>query len=432
MSVMKINTSSNKKLTVENVIIIGGGPAGLSAAIYLARANLKPLVFAGSPPGGQLMLTSEVENYPGYESILGAELITKMRNQAIKLGAKIIDENIKEMKINKSEFQNSKSETNPNIQNSNDQNRLENSNLKNLKIVSSFEIRALDLYLTKSVIIATGAKALWLGVPGEERLRGKGVSACATCDGFFFRGKTVAVIGGGDTALEEALTLTKFAVKVYLIHRRDRFKASKIMVERVLKHPKIEVIWNAQIAEIIGENHIEAIKLQVNSPEILSRLNSSLLLVKQKVAQKFGSLTNKNQIIFPIEGIFVAIGHKPDTNLFNGQIELDEKGYIITSIKAAIEQAKFQILNSKSQINLKSKNKTSKQNHLKHLNLENSNLFGISDFDIRIYDLSYQSSTSVPGVFAAGDCVDSVYRQASTAMGMGVAAALDVERWLEE
>ena len=166
---------------IENVIIIGGGPAGLSAAIYLARANLNPLVFAGSPPGGQLTLTSEVENYPGFESILGSELIEKMRKQAIKFGARIVDENVLEINLNKSEIRNPKSETNSK--------RFENSNLKNSKIVSSFDIRASKLFLTKSIIIATGAKALWLNIPSETRLRGRGVSACATCDGFFFREK---------------------------------------------------------------------------------------------------------------------------------------------------------------------------------------------------------------------------------------------------
>ncbi|MCR4313437.1 MAG: FAD-dependent oxidoreductase, partial [Candidatus Roizmanbacteria bacterium] len=194
---------------MENVIIIGGGPAGLSAAIYLARADLKPLVFAGSPPGGQLTLTSEVENYPGFESILGSELIERMRNQAKKFGAKIIDENVLNIDFSKKPFKVfgsipkffiGKQQTEKNL-------------------ISSPT-------LSNSIIIATGAKALWLNLPSETRLRGKGVSACATCDGFFFREKTVAVIGGGDTALEEALTLTKFAKKVYIIHRRDFFRAS--------------------------------------------------------------------------------------------------------------------------------------------------------------------------------------------------------------
>jgi len=318
---------------VENVVIIGGGPAGLSAAIYLARAGLKPLVFAGSPPGGQLTLTSEVENYPGFESILGSELIEKMRNQAKKFGARIVDENVIEVKFNKSEIRNPKSEKNLKFENS--------------KIVSNFEIRASKLYSTKSIIITTGAKALWLNLPSETRLRGKGVSACATCDGFFFREKTVAVIGGGDTALEEALTLTKFAKKVYIIHRRDFFRASKIMQERVLKNKKIEVIWNSVVEEIIGEKKVEGIKIRNSKFEIR---------------------------ILKLDGVFVAIGHKPDTDLFKGQVELDEKGYV-------------KILEKRS--------------------------------------------TSVKGVFVAGDCADPYYRQAVTAAGTGVEAALEVERYLE-
>jgi thioredoxin reductase (NADPH) len=304
---------------IENVVIIGGGPAGLSAAIYLARADLKPLVFAGSPPGGQLTLTSEVENYPGFESILGSELIEKMRNQAKKFGAKIIDENVLTV-----DFSNGTHKT----------------NLTN------------KTYLSKSIIIATGAKALWLNLPSETRLRGKGVSACATCDGFFFRGKTVAVVGGGDTALEEALTLTKFANKVYIIHRRDFFRASKIMQERVQKNPKIEIIWNSAVEEILGDKHVEGIKIKT---------------VFEKKEQR--------QSLIKLDGVFVAIGHKPDTDLFRGKVEVDEKGYI------------------------------------------------------KIFE---RRSTSVKGVFVAGDCADPFYRQAITAAGTGVEAALEVERWLNE
>lgn len=299
---------------MENVIIIGGGPAGLSAAIYLARADLKPLVFAGSPPGGQLTLTSEVENYPGFESILGSELIEKMRNQAKKFGAKIIDENVQKIDLTKSTH----------------------------KIYLTGKE-----YESRSVIIATGAKALWLNLPSETRLRGKGVSACATCDGFFFRGKTVAVVGGGDTALEEALTLTKFAKKVYIIHRRDFFRASKIMQERVLKNKHIEIIWNSTVEEILGEKKVEGIKIKD------LKLGIKDLLV---------------------DGVFVAIGHKPDTDLFKGHVELDEKGYI-----KILERRK----------------------------------------------------TSVKGVYVAGDCADPYYRQAITSAGTGVEAALEVERYLE-
>jgi len=299
---------------LEDVIIIGGGPAGLSAAIYLARANLKPLLFAGSPPGGQLTLTSEVENYPGFESILGSELIEKMRNQAKKFGARIMDENV--LKV---DFSNKSNKT----------------HLTN------------KTYLSKSIIIATGAKALWLGLESETRLRGKGVSTCATCDGFFFRGKTVTVIGGGDTALEEALTLTKFAEKVYIIHRRDFFRASKIMQERVKENKKIEIIWNAVVEEIIGEKHVEAVKVKSQ---------------KSKVKSESQNLK--------VDGVFVAIGHKPDTDLFKGHVELDEKGYV------------------------------------------------------KIFE---RRRTSVTGVFVAGDCADPYYKQAVTSAGTGVEAALEVE-----
>lgn len=343
---------------VESVVIIGGGPAGLAAAIYLARANLKPLLFAGSPPGGQLTLTSEVENYPGFESILGPELIEKMRNQAKKFGARIVDENVLEINLNKS------------------------------------EIRASKLYLSKSIIIATGAKALWLNLPSETRLRGHGVSACATCDGFFFRDKIVAVVGGGDTALEEALTLTKFAKKIYIIHRRDFFRASKIMQEKVgvgharpvQKNPKIEIIWNAAVEEILGKRQVEGIKIKVINPKYEIRNTKQYQNLNDKNSKQ-NSLENSNFgnsdlfrasrfdiRILPIDGLFIAIGHKPDTDLFKGQIELDEKGYI---------------------------------------------------------KILERRSTSVPGVFVAGDCADPYYRQAVTAAGTGVEAALEVERYLE-
>jgi thioredoxin reductase (NADPH) len=297
----------------EKVIIIGGGPAGLAAAVYNARAGLNPLVFGGSPPGGQLSLTSEVENFPGFSSILGSELIEKMREQAKKFGARIIDQNITKVDFSTSV----------------------------LKLETSKEV-----YQAKAVLIATGAKALWLGLDSEKRLRGKGISACATCDGFFFKNKNVAVIGGGDTALEEASTLAKFASKVYIIHRRDSFRGSKVMQERVLSNNKIEVIFNSQVEEILGDKRVESIRIR-NAQSAIKKL--------------------------PVDGVFIAIGHKPDTELFQGQIELDKKGYVVTDKK---------------------------------------------------------SMTSVSGVFAAGDCVDHVYRQAATAAGMGVAAALDVERFI--
>jgi thioredoxin reductase (NADPH) len=389
---------------MENVIIIGGGPAGLSAAIYLARAGLSPLVFAGSPPGGQLTLTSEVENFPGYDSILGSELIEKMRKQAQRFGAKIVDENVFKVDFSKRPFEVFTGPVVPfppasaqldqissvgslKVQSKKDflNKEPEVENLRAVGIPSRHATR--NSYLSKAIIIATGAKALWLNVPGEQELRGKGVSACATCDGFFFKDKVVAVVGGGDTAMEEALTLTKFAKKVYIIHRRDSFRASKIMRERVFANKKIEVIWNAQVVEVMGKNHLEGIKIKSTYGENLPKFK-----------------------ILAVDGLFVAIGHKPDTEIFAGQVELDEKGYVITTQRLAMELAK-----------LKTKNEKIK------MTIENEKLEKIVDK----FDFNYQMATSVLGVFAAGDCVDYVYRQAATAAGMGVSAALEVERWLE-
>lgn len=325
-------------METHNVVIIGGGAAGLSAALYLARAGLAPIVLAGSPPGGQLMLTSEVENFPGQKSILGGELIETMRTQTKAFGTTIIDENVKLVELA--------------------------SSVKSVTLANGTE------YKTKAVIIATGAKALWMGLPSETRLRGKGVSACATCDGFFFKNKTVAIIGGGDSALEEALTLTKFASKVYVVHRRAEFRASKIMQKRVLEHEKIEVIWNAAVEEVVGQFKVESLLLK--TPE------------------------GKKEI--KVEGVFVAIGHRPDTDLFKGQIELDQKGYVLTTAMYALQRLNVETLEQST-----------------------SNTF----------DVHYQTMTSLSGVFGAGDCVDHVYKQASTAAGMGVQAALDAERWIE-
>lgn len=334
-------------MDTQNVIIIGGGAAGLSAALYLARAGLAPLVFAGSPPGGQLMLTTEVENFPGKDSILGPELIDGMRKQAIKFGTTILDENVKAVSLDGS-----------------------------MKVIEAASGKS---YRTKALIIATGARALWLGIESETRLRGKGVSACATCDAFFFRNKVVAIIGGGDSALEEALTLTKFASKVYVIHRREEFKASKIMQKRVLEHEKIEVVWNAQVKEILGTAKVEGLRLDIKGTEKTLELS----------------------------GVFVAIGHRPDTDIFKGLIELDAKGYVYTSNAIALEHLKLEILNSKSNTDTK------------------------KTLPIQKFDTTYGTQTSIAGVFGAGDCVDHVYKQASTAAGMGVQSALDAERWLE-
>jgi len=308
------------------VIVIGGGPAGLAASIYLARANLKPIVFAGDAPGGQLMLTSEIENFPGAKSLLGSDLVTIMTEQAKHFGASIIEANVTKVELADSPF----------------------------KIhTESEEYGVVD---SDTVLIATGAKALWLGLKSEERLRGKGVSVCATCDGFFFRNKIVTVIGGGDSALEEAIQLTKFAAKVYIIHRRDSFKASRVMQDRVLHDDKIEVIWNTKVLDITGQDKVNGLDLETQDG-VKSHLDT--------------------------DGVFVAIGHKPDTGLFVGQIATDSHGYIITSSTLA-----------------------------------NTPLRG-------------SSYTNIPGVFAAGDCVDRIYRQASTASGMGVAAAIDIERYIQ-
>lgn len=375
----------------ENVIIIGGGMAGLSAGIYLARAGLKPLIFAGSPPGGQLTLTSDVENYPGYESILGAELVQKVRKQAEKFGARIVDENVKKVDFSKKSLK---------VYSTVDGRRwMVEDEDRRLKIEKNNISSTFYPLSSKSIIIATGAKALWLGVPGEKELRGKGVSACATCDGFFFRNKTVAVIGGGDTALEEALTLAKFASKVYLIHRRGEFRASKVMQKRVKSNPKIEIIYNASIEEVIGINRVEGIKI-----------NNLLGVGCDRPAQ------------LKLDGVFVAIGHRPDTELFKDKILLDDKGYIITTNRIAQENFQFEIFNFQTNSN---------NPNFKNLNIENSLKIKNFKLEIQKFDINYPSQTSVRGVFATGDCVDYIYRQASTASGMGVQTALDVERYLE-
>lgn len=324
----------------EKVTIIGSGPAGLAAAIYTGRAGLNPLLIGGSPYGGQLMLTTEVENFPGFKTIMGPELIETMRKQVKELGVRIIDQNITSVDFSK----------------------------------RPFTMVSIDKTITSdAVIIATGAKALWLGLESEIKLRGRGVSACATCDGFFFRNKTVAVVGGGDTAMEEALTLTKFASKVILIHRRDAFRASKIMEQRVRAHEKIELLLTSQITEILGDQKVSGIKIE--------------------------NVASKESKTIDLDGVFVAIGHKPDTEIFKDKISLDEAGYIITNSQLA---ERF----------LRGKDKPDAH---KALTAE---------------DHFYGTLTSVEGVFASGDCVDHVYRQAATAAGMGVAAALDAERWL--
>jgi thioredoxin reductase (NADPH) len=301
---------------VEKVLIIGSGPAGLTAAVYAARADLAPVMIEGFERGGQLMLTTDVENYPGFpDGIMGPDLMEQFRKQAERFGTRIVTSDVTRVDLSERPFR---------------------------AWVDESE------YQAQAVIISTGASARWLGVPGEAELRGFGVSACATCDGFFFRDRAIAVAGGGDSAMEEALFLTKFASRVTIIHRRDEFRASKIMAHRALEHPKIDVIWNTVIEDVVGDGAVTSLRLR----DVLTGDTSELA----------------------VDGLFVAIGHTPNTDIFKGQIELDDAGYIVT----------------------------------------NGN-----------------TMTSVEGVFAAGDVVDKVYRQAITAAGMGCSAAMDAERWLE-
>jgi thioredoxin reductase (NADPH) len=303
---------------IHNVIIIGAGPAGLTAALYASRANLHPFMIEGYKSGGQLMLTSEVENYPGFpQGIMGPELIAGMRKQAERFGTKILTEDVTNVDFSQRPF-----------------------------IVSTEETQ----FLAHTVIISTGANARWLGLESETRLMGRGVTACATCDGAFFKEKEVVVIGGGDSAMEEALFLTKFCPKVTIIHRRSELRASKIMQDRARKHEKIDFVFNSEVQEVLGDQKVTGVKLKdVETGE------------------------TKN---FACEGMFLAIGHTPNTTLFEGKLELDSKKYIVTNAKS--------------------------------------------------------TATSVKGVFACGDVQDHIYRQAVTAAGTGCMAAIEVERFLEE
>ncbi len=302
----------------EKVVILGSGPAGLTAAIYTARANLEPLLVEGREPGGQLTLTTDVENYPGYpEGIMGPEMMSQFRKQAERFGTRFKVGDVVEVDLSK----------------------------KPLKLKLSNQ----DDILADALIISTGASAKWLGLESEKKLMGKGVSACATCDGFFFKDVDVAVIGGGDTAMEESLFLTKFAKKVYVIHRRDQLRASKIMQDKAKKNPKIEFIWNSVVEEILGEDAVTGVRLKDTETGETREL--------------------------PLQGVFLGIGHKPNTDLFKGQLDMDEVGYLKVQPGS--------------------------------------------------------TRTRVPGVFAAGDVADHVYRQAVTAAGTGCMAAIDAERFLE-
>ncbi|HAR44305.1 MAG TPA: thioredoxin-disulfide reductase [Bdellovibrionales bacterium] len=305
--------------SIELVTILGTGPAGLTAAIYAARANLRPLCIEGEQPGGQLTITSDVENFPGFpEPVMGPVLMDNFRRQAERFGTRIIQGIVKKADLSKRPFV--------------------------LEFADGQSIK------TRTLIIATGASAKWIGIPSERTLRGKGVSACATCDGFFFRNLDVAVVGGGDTALEEANFLTRFAKTVTIIHRRDKFRASKAMQEKVQKNSKIRFVWDSAVQEILGEHAVTGVRL----------LNLK---------------TNETQDL-ALHGVFVAIGHEPNTGPFREQLKSTESGYLITEPDS--------------------------------------------------------TRTNIPGVFAAGDVADHVYRQAVTAAGRGCMAAIDAEHFLED
>ena len=309
-----------KKAISAKVVIIGSGPAGYTAAIYAARAMLDPILIQGVTPGGQLTITTDVENYPGYADVIqGPWLMEQMQNQAAHVGTKLVADHVSKLDLAKRPFR--------------------------------IECDSGDVYLTDTLILATGAQARWLNIGSEQKFRGYGVSACATCDGFFYRNKEVLVIGGGNTAVEEALFLTNFAAKVTLVHRRDSLRAERILQERLYQNPKISVLWNSVLEDVVGEDE----PLKVTG----ARLRNL----------KTGEVTER-----AIDGIFIAIGHTPATELVAGQVEMKRSGYVKTA--------------------------------------------------------PHSTATSVPGLFAAGDVTDDVYRQAVTAAGLGCMAALEAERFL--
>ncbi|WP_443642823.1 thioredoxin-disulfide reductase [Candidatus Levibacter sp. Uisw_134_01] len=308
------------KVQKEKVVIIGSGAAGLTAAIYAARANLNPLVIEGIQPGGQLTITTDVENYPGYADVVqGPWMMEQMKLQAIKVGARIISDIVTKVNFN--------------------------NDIKNIILDSK------KIFECETVIITTGAQAKWLGLESENQFNGKGVSACATCDGFFYRNKEVAVIGGGNTAVEEALYLSNICSKVTLVHRRDKLRSEKILQKRLFAKENIEIVWDSVVSQIKGDEN------GVNALELLSTNSDDKKLIK-------------------LDGVFIAIGHVPSTEPFKNSIDMDDEGYIIAKNPGT-------------------------------------------------------SFTNVDGVFAAGDCVDKIYRQAVTAAGMGCMAALDAEKWLQ-
>jgi thioredoxin reductase (NADPH) len=308
------------KTTHGKVVIVGSGPAGYTAAIYAARAMLEPTLIQGIQPGGQLTITTDVENYPGFADVIqGPWLMEQMQKQAEHVGTKMVFDTVNKADLSQRAFR--------------------------------LQCDSGDVYLADCLIIATGAQARWLDLPSEQKFKGYGVSACATCDGFFYRNKEVVVIGGGNTAVEEALFLTNFASKVTVVHRRDSFRAEKILQERLFKHPKIEVIWDSVLDDVMGdENPLKVKRVRLGNI-------------------KTGAVTERN-----VDGVFIAIGHQPSSELFVGQLQMKSSGYIVTA--------------------------------------------------------GHSTATSVPGVFAAGDVTDDIYRQAVTAAGQGCMAALEAEKFL--